>query len=122
MKMLSELARDAMELPAPQRLILARILLDVTEENADFPLKSRLPGMMKFRDASSRCGRAPPVPGALIRFLPTWTAGFRDPRDFAYDIWAATIWILAVAHGRRRPNSGLKERKNRFNREAGRKG
>jgi putative addiction module component (TIGR02574 family) len=36
MKMLSELARDAMELPAPQRLILARILLDVTEENADF--------------------------------------------------------------------------------------
>ena len=36
MKMLSELAKDAMELPALQRLKLARILLDLTEEDGDF--------------------------------------------------------------------------------------
>ena len=36
MKMLSELAKDALELPALQRLTLARILLDLTEEDGEF--------------------------------------------------------------------------------------
>ena len=36
MKMLSEIARDALELPPDQRLTLARILLDVSEPDQDF--------------------------------------------------------------------------------------
>ena len=36
MKALSELAKDALELPPVQRLTLARILLDLTEEDGDF--------------------------------------------------------------------------------------
>jgi len=36
MKVLSELAKDALELPPVQRLTLARILLDLTEEDGDF--------------------------------------------------------------------------------------
>lgn len=36
MKMLSEIAKDALELPPAQRLILARILLDVSEQDQDF--------------------------------------------------------------------------------------
>ena len=36
MKVLSELARDALNLPPVQRLTLARILLDMTDEDGDF--------------------------------------------------------------------------------------
>jgi hypothetical protein len=36
MKALLELAKEALELPPVQRLTLARILLDLTEEDADF--------------------------------------------------------------------------------------
>ena len=36
MKAFSELAKDALELPSAQRMILARILLDLSEENQDF--------------------------------------------------------------------------------------
>lgn len=36
MKAIAELAKDALELPPAQRLTLARILLDLSEENADF--------------------------------------------------------------------------------------
>jgi Putative addiction module component len=36
MKAISELAKDALELPPVQRLTLARILLDLTEEDGDF--------------------------------------------------------------------------------------
>ncbi len=36
MKMLSEIARDALELPPAQRLTLARILLDLSEPDQDF--------------------------------------------------------------------------------------
>jgi hypothetical protein len=36
MKLLSELAKDALELTAGQRLTLARILLDLTVEDGDF--------------------------------------------------------------------------------------
>ena len=36
MKVLSELAKDALELPPVQRLMLARILLDLTEADVDF--------------------------------------------------------------------------------------
>ncbi len=36
MRVLSDLARDALELPAPQRLTLARMLLDTTAADADF--------------------------------------------------------------------------------------
>jgi putative addiction module component (TIGR02574 family) len=36
MKAISELAKDALELPPPQRLALARILLDLSEEKQDF--------------------------------------------------------------------------------------
>ncbi len=36
MKAISEVAKDALELPPVQRLTLARILLDLSDENADF--------------------------------------------------------------------------------------
>jgi putative addiction module component (TIGR02574 family) len=36
MKPISELAKDALELPPVQRITLARILLDLSEENRDF--------------------------------------------------------------------------------------
>lgn len=36
MKAISELAKDALELPPSQRLALARILLDLSEEEQDF--------------------------------------------------------------------------------------
>jgi len=36
MKLLSDIAKDALELPAAQRLTLARILLDVSEPGQDF--------------------------------------------------------------------------------------
>ena len=36
MKAISELAKDALELPSHQRLTLARILLDVSEDDQDF--------------------------------------------------------------------------------------
>lgn len=36
MKAISELAKDALELPTSQRLTLARILLDLSENNDDF--------------------------------------------------------------------------------------
>ena len=36
MKAISELAKDALELPPVQRLTLARILLDLSEGNQDF--------------------------------------------------------------------------------------
>ena len=36
MKMLAEIAKDALELPAVQRLTLARILLDSSEGTHDF--------------------------------------------------------------------------------------
>ena len=36
MKALSELAKDALELPVAQRRILARILLELSEEDQDF--------------------------------------------------------------------------------------
>jgi hypothetical protein len=36
MKVLSELTKDALELPPTQRLTLARILLDLTEGDGDF--------------------------------------------------------------------------------------
>ena len=36
MKMLSDIARDALELPPSQRLTLARILLDLSEPDQDF--------------------------------------------------------------------------------------
>jgi hypothetical protein len=36
MKMLSEITKDALELPPGQRLTLARILLDVSEPGQDF--------------------------------------------------------------------------------------
>jgi hypothetical protein len=36
MKALAEIAKDALELPPVQRLTLARVLLDLTEENSDF--------------------------------------------------------------------------------------
>jgi hypothetical protein len=36
MKMLAEIAKDALELPAVQRLTLARILLDSSEDTYDF--------------------------------------------------------------------------------------
>jgi putative addiction module component (TIGR02574 family) len=36
MKAISELAKDALELPPVQRLTLARILLDLSDENQDF--------------------------------------------------------------------------------------
>jgi len=36
MKMLSDIAKDALELPPVQRLTLARILLDVSEADQDF--------------------------------------------------------------------------------------
>ena len=35
MKLISEIARDAMELPPAQRLTLARILLDLSDPNQD---------------------------------------------------------------------------------------
>ena len=36
MKMLADITKDALELPAVQRLTLARILLDLSEDNHDF--------------------------------------------------------------------------------------
>ena len=36
MKAISELAKDALELPSHQRITLARILLDVSEDDQDF--------------------------------------------------------------------------------------
>jgi hypothetical protein len=36
MKAISELAREALELPSSQRLTLARILLDLSDETRDF--------------------------------------------------------------------------------------
>jgi len=36
MKLMSEIARDCLELPTKQRLILARILMDVSEPGQDF--------------------------------------------------------------------------------------
>ena len=36
MKMLAEVTKDALELPPVQRLTLARILLDLSEDNHDF--------------------------------------------------------------------------------------
>ena len=36
MKVLAEIAKDALELPPVQRLTLARVLLDLTEDNRDF--------------------------------------------------------------------------------------
>jgi putative addiction module component (TIGR02574 family) len=36
MRAISELAKDALELPPVQRLTLARILLDLSDENRDF--------------------------------------------------------------------------------------
>ena len=36
MKMLAEIAKDALELPVVQRLTLARILLDSSEDTHDF--------------------------------------------------------------------------------------
>ena len=36
MKTLSDIAKDALELPPSQRLLLARILLDVSEPDRDF--------------------------------------------------------------------------------------
>ena len=36
MKAISELAKDALELPPVQRLALARILLDLSEEDPDY--------------------------------------------------------------------------------------
>ena len=36
MKAIAELAKDALELPPVQRLTLARILLDLTEDDGDF--------------------------------------------------------------------------------------
>ena len=36
MKMLAEIAKDALELTAPERLVLARILLDTSGEEPDF--------------------------------------------------------------------------------------
>lgn len=36
MKAIAELAKEALELPPPQRLALARILLDLSDENGDF--------------------------------------------------------------------------------------
>lgn len=36
MKLLSDIAKDALELPPAQRLTLARILLDVSEPEQDF--------------------------------------------------------------------------------------
>jgi len=36
MKMLSDITKDALELPPAQRLILARILLDLSESDQDF--------------------------------------------------------------------------------------
>ena len=36
MKAISELAKDALELPPVQRLTLARILLDLSDERQDF--------------------------------------------------------------------------------------
>ncbi len=36
MKAISELAKDALELPSDQRLTLARILLDLSDESEDF--------------------------------------------------------------------------------------
>jgi hypothetical protein len=36
MKLLAEIAKDALELPTVQRLTLARILLDLSEEDHDF--------------------------------------------------------------------------------------
>jgi len=36
MKEIAELAKDALELPPVQRLTLARILLDLTEDDGDF--------------------------------------------------------------------------------------
>jgi putative addiction module component (TIGR02574 family) len=35
-KVISELAKDALELPPPQRLTLARILLDLSDEDRGF--------------------------------------------------------------------------------------
>ena len=36
MKLISEVAKDALELPPVQRLTLARILLDLSDERQDF--------------------------------------------------------------------------------------
>jgi hypothetical protein len=36
MKLLADIAKDALELPPVQRLTLARVLLDLTEDNRDF--------------------------------------------------------------------------------------
>ncbi|MFZ9938146.1 MAG: addiction module protein [Luteolibacter sp.] len=36
MKLLSEITKDCLELPSPQRLKLARILIDVSEPARDF--------------------------------------------------------------------------------------
>jgi len=36
MKLLAEIAKDALELPPVQRLTLARILLDLSPDNQDF--------------------------------------------------------------------------------------
>ena len=36
MKVLAEVAKDALELPPVQRLTLARVLLDLTEDKRDF--------------------------------------------------------------------------------------
>ena len=36
MKAIAELAKEALELPSPQRLTLARILLDLSEDNGTF--------------------------------------------------------------------------------------
>jgi len=37
MKVLAEIAKDALELPPDQRLTLVRVLLDSTEGSRDFP-------------------------------------------------------------------------------------
>ena len=36
MKVLSDIAKEALDLPAAQRLVLARILLDLSEDDQDF--------------------------------------------------------------------------------------
>lgn len=42
MKLLSEIAKNALELSEPQRLLLARLLLDASEGHSDSPAETEL--------------------------------------------------------------------------------
>jgi len=78
MKAISELAKDALELPPIQRLTLARILLDLTEEEGDFSPQVEAAWdeeislrMKAVREGTARSRSFDPVFADLDRRFPT---------------------------------------------------